>query len=223
MHPAGAAPLQNAVIHTVHRFSQDNKNTNTIRLNVRGIMLVMQYDVNSFPAREEEITAWLSAEYAQIQSGRITAALLDRVTVSAYGAKTALHHCAAIAVEDTKTITVTPYDETLLPEVETALQEQVPSVSVAVNDKTVRVITPELTGERRAMLEKTARERMEEAKKSIRGTREKILSDIKQKKADNTLSEDEEFTAKKKLQEKIDAANKKIEEMYEKKIQDIQA
>ena len=182
----------------------------------------MQYDFSNFSAREEEIVAWLSTEYAQIQSGRITTALLDRVMVSAYGAKTALHHCATVAVEDAKTITVTPYDMTLLPEIETALREQVSSVSIAVGETTVRVIAPDVTGERRAMLEKTARERMEEAKKSIRGTREKMLSDIKCKKTDGDLSEDEEFSAKKELQEKIDATNKKIEEMYEKKIQDIQ-
>lgn len=182
----------------------------------------MQYDFSSFSTREEEVIAWLGDEYAQIQSGRITTALLDRVTVAAYGAKTALHHCTTIAVEDAKTITVTPYDATLLPEIEAALREQVPSVSVATGETTVRVITPDLTGERRAMLEKTAKERTEEAKKSIRGIREKILSDIKQKKADGDLSEDEEFAAKKDLQEKIDATNKKIEEMYEKKIQDIQ-
>ncbi|MCY4576861.1 MAG: ribosome-recycling factor [Candidatus Kaiserbacteria bacterium] len=183
---------------------------------------MMQYDFSSFSEREEEALKWLSAEYVQIQSGRITTALLDRVTVSAYGAKTALNHCATIAVEDAKTLTVTPYDPTLLPDIEAALREQAPSVSVAVGETTVRVITPDLTGERRAMLEKTARERMEEAKQSIRGGREKILSDMKQKKADGALSEDEEFTIKKELQEKIDTANKKVEEMCEKKVQDIQ-
>ena len=165
-------------------------------------MLLMQYDFSSFSEREEEARKWLSAEYTQIQSGKITAALLDRVTVPAYGAKTALNHCATIAVEDAKTLTVTPYDPTLLPDIETALREQVPSMSVAVGETTVRVIAPDLTGEHRAMLEKTARERMEEAKQSVRGAREKILSDIKQKKADGTLSEDEEFSVKKELQEK---------------------
>ena len=153
--------------------------------------------------------------------GGITAALLDRVSVFAYGAKTALNHCAAVAVEDAKTLTVTPYDATLLPDIEAALREQVPSVSVAVGETTVRVIAPELTGERRAILEKVARERMEEAKQSVRGVREKILSDIKKQKADGLLSEDEEFAAKKVLQEKVDAANKDLEEMCEKKMQDI--
>ena len=185
-------------------------------------MQVMQYDFSNFSEREQEALAWLSAEYTQIQSGRITTALLDRVSVAAYGAKTALNHCATIAAEDAKTLTVTPYDQSLLPDIEAALREQVPSVSVAVGDTTVRAIAPELTGERREILEKTARERAEEAKQSIRGAREKVLSDIKQQKADGTLSEDEEFAAKKELQEKVDAANKQLEEMCEKKMGDIQ-
>ena len=185
-------------------------------------MQVMQYDFSSFSEREKETLVWLSAEYAQIQSGRITTALLERVTVPVYGAKTALHHCATIAVEDPKTLTVTPYDSTLVPDIEAALREQAPSMSVAVGETTVRVIAPDITGERRAILEKTVKERMEEAKQSIRGAREKSISDIKQKKTNDDLSEDEEFAAKKELQEKVDAANKKIEEMSEKKIQDIQ-
>ena len=185
-------------------------------------MLVMQYDFGSFSEKEKETLAWLSAEYTQIQSGRITIALLERVTVSAYNAKTALNHCATIAIEDPKTLTVTPYDATLLPDIEAALREQVPSMSIAVGETTVRVIAPEITGERRTMLEKIARERMEEAKQSIRGVREKIVSDIKVKKADGEMSEDEEFATKKDLQEKIDAVNKKIEEMCERKAQDIQ-
>ena len=182
----------------------------------------MQYDFSAFSDREKETLAWLGDEYAQIQSGRVTTALLDRVVVAAYGAKTALSHCAAIAAEDPKTLSVTPYDPALLPEIEAALRDQVPSMSIAVGETTIRAISPELTGERRTALEKVARERAEEAKQSLRGAREKAVSDIKQQKADGTLSEDEEFAVKKELQEKIDAANKAIEEMCEKKVQDTQ-
>ena len=190
---------------------------------VRGNMVVsMQYDFSSFSEREEETLAWLRDAYAEIQSGRVTSALLDRVTVTVYGAKTALGHCAAIAAEDPKTLTVTPYDAGLLSDIEGALRDQVPFMSIAAGETTVRVIAPEMTGDRRSLLEKTARERMEEAKQSVRGVREKILSDIKRQKADGDLSEDEEFSAKKDLQEKVDAVNATIEEMCERKVEDIQ-
>lgn len=186
------------------------------------IRMSMQYDFTLFKDREKEILDWLGVEYTRIQSGRITTALLDRTEVQAYGAKTALNHCTAIAIEDPKTLTVTPYDITLLPEIEAALREQLPTMEMAVGETTIRVIAPDLTGERRALLEKSAQERMEEARQSIRGVREKILTDIKQKKTSTELSEDEEFSVKEELQKKIETANKNIEEMYEKKLKDIQ-
>ena len=183
--------------------------------------MTMQYDFTQFTDREKEVLEWLGNEYAQIQAGRITAALLDRIEVPAYGAKTALNHCAAIAVEDSKTLTVTPYDATLLPDIEGVLRERLPTMEIAVGETTVRVIAPELTGERREILKKNVQERMEEAKQSIRGVREKILSDIKQK-TGTDLSEDETFAAKEALQKKVDAANEQIEKRYEEKLKDIQ-
>lgn len=182
----------------------------------------MQYDFTLFKDREKEVLEWLGTEYARIQSGRITAALLDHVEVRAYGAKTLLGHCAAITMEDPKTLMVAPYDAVLLSDIETALREQVPTMGVAVGETAVRVISPEVTGERRTILERNARERMEEAKQSVRGIREKVLADIKKKKGDAVLSEDEEFVAKEELQKKVDAVNEDIEERYTAKLRDIQ-
>ena len=191
---------------------------------VCGTMWVsMQYDFGQFSDREKEVLEWLGNEYAQIQSGRITTALLDRITVDMYGVKTMLAHASTISVEDPKTLTIVPYDAALLPEVEAVLRKELSSVEMAVGDTAIRVIAPELTGERRTLLQKTARERSEEAKQSIRTIREKVLVDIKKKKEDSELSEDEVFAVKEDLQKKIDAVNARIEEMYEEKVKDIHA
>ena len=189
---------------------------------VYGIMkLIMQYDFTQFAEREKEVLDWLGNEYTQIQSGRITSAIVNRVEVQAYGAKTALTHCAAVTIEDPKTLTVTPYDATLLPDIEAALRERLPTMEIAVGETTVRVIAPDVTGERRVILEKNIRERADEAKQSIRGVREKVLTDIKQK-TGSELSEDETFAAKEELQKSIAAANERVEKMYEEKLKDIQ-
>ena len=177
---------------------------------------------SSLSDREKEIHDWLSTEYANIQTGRATAALIEKVSVEAYGAKTALSHCAAITTEDPKTLLVTPYDPTLLPEIEKALQKQTTAMSVAVQENNIRVIVPEMTEERRELLKKIIRERAEEARQSIRGAREKELGEIKKQKTDGTLSKDEEFTEKKKLQERVEEINKKIDEMQEKKLENVQ-
>lgn len=183
----------------------------------------MQYNFEQFSDREEEVLEWLGNEYAQIQSGRITTAVLDRITVDIYGVKTMLAHASTIAVEDSKTLTIVPYDAMFLPEIEAVLRKELDSMEVAVADTIIRVIAPDLTGERRTLLQKTARERSEEAKQSIRSAREKVLSEVKKKKEDADLSEDEVFAVKEGLQEKVDAANVRIEEMYEEKVKDIHA
>ena len=183
----------------------------------------MKYDdMHQFSEREKEIKKWLETEYAGIQSGKLTPSILNRVTVEVYGARTALNHCAAITLEDPKTLLVTPYDSSLIGDIEDAVRKQVPSVSLSVGEASARVVAHELTGERRELLQKLAKNLAEEAKQSIRGARQDVLSDIKKKKAGDEISEEEEFAAKKQLQEQVDEANKDIEEMYKNKTQDIQ-
>lgn len=182
----------------------------------------MNYDFGIFSERENEVLEWLSGEYAAVHSGRVIAALLDGVRVAAYGARTALNRCAAIAVEDARTLTVMPYDSALLFDIESALRDQVPFMSLSVAEKSIRVIAPEVTGEQRKALEKLVKERADRAKQSVRGTREKLLSDIRKKQTDGEISEDEEFAAKKELQKRVDELNKRIEDMQERKAADIQ-
>ena len=178
----------------------------------------MDVTAREFSDREKEITAWLGDEYASLQSGRATPSLVGKVRVSAYGAATALTHCAAVSAESATTITVTPYDASLLPDIETAIRDQVPSVSVATDGALVRVTVPEMSGDRRELLEKLVGRHAEEAKRSVRGLRERLLSDL----GKSDLSKDESFRVKKEVQDLVDRANETIEGMREQKVRDIQ-
>ena len=182
----------------------------------------MEEDVSAFLERKGEILKWLAEEYVSIPSGALTPSLVDRVVVKAYGGTTHLSHCAAIALQDRATILITPYDISLLQSIETALREQMDMLEISVGDTSVRVKVGAMTGERRVHLERLAKERMEEAKKSIRGVREKVLSYLKQQKTAKEISEDEEFAEKKQLQEAVEAANAELETLYANKLQDIQ-
>lgn len=180
-----------------------------------------QDDFSDFERRADEIFAWLSSEYSGIQPDRIAPFLLEKVPVVMYGAKTSLSHCASITSEDPRTLAVVPYDLNALPAVEAALREHLPLMEVSVNDSGVRVIAPEITQDRRSSLEDAVRDLAEEAKQSLRGAREKALGAIKRRKADSEISDDEEFSAKARLQEKVDSANEKIESMRDKKAGDV--
>ncbi len=183
----------------------------------------MSDDRRLFLERKREITGWLSEEFAGIQSGAMLPSLLNGVTISAYGAKTALHYAASVTSEEPRVLLVVPYDQTLTQEMETALREQVPSATVSVNDTGIRITAHELTAERRDMLARVVKERAEEAKKSIRGVREKLIGDIRKRKTGDSISEDEEFMLKKQIQEEVDGANAEIDDMCKSKMAGIQA
>ena len=176
----------------------------------------------TFSERKDEILQWLTDEYAALQSGTISPALVSRVTVSAYGAGTHLPHCAAVTMEGPRTLLITPYDVTLIGEIERAVREQIPSVSVSVTETGVRIVAQEITTERKDFLIKMVKDRAEEAKQSIRGIREKMLTEIKRQKTEGALSEDTEFTEKKKLQELVDAANEEVKKLCTQKSTTIQ-
>jgi ribosome recycling factor len=76
---------------------------------------------------------------------------------------------------------------------------------------------PELTGERRQQIAKTAKEKLEEAKKQVRGHRDVIVKDLQTKEKDGDMGKDDAFRGKNDAQKLVDDMNKKMDEMYTKK------
>jgi len=90
-------------------------------------------------------------------------------------------------------------------------------LSVSVDDKGLRVIFPELTGERRVSLVKLTKQKLEDAKISLRGEREKTIKDIDGKEKEGEISEDEKFRLKAELQKMLDESTRNLESMFGKK------
>ena len=185
-------------------------------------MIYMKYDFSMFEGRITEVVEWLSNEFLQIQTGRISPAVLDLVKVTVYGSASQIAHIASVSVEGPKTLVINAFDESNTPLIEAALREQLNSFSIAVAQSSIRVIAPDLTQERREFLVKVIKEKKEEAKKSLRGAREKTIDKIKKDAADNVLSEDEAREIKENLQKIVDDANKKIDEMIDNKEKQLQ-
>ena len=183
----------------------------------------MKYDFTTFNTAVTDTHSWLANEYIQIHTGQISAAVLDGVNVLTYGTESPLRNCASINLENQRTLLVLPYDTALTKDIEKALTYALPSMSITVSDTGIRVVASEMIGERRAMLETTIKKKAEDARQSIRGAREKVLTDIKKKKSAKEISEDEEMGIKKDLQKHVDLANEKIEKMRTNKLKDIQS
>ena len=179
------------------------------------------YNFSAFKTKLTEVESWLGREYLGVRTGRATPAVLDGVMVETYGAKTPLKHVAAIGIEDARTVRVTPWDKGQLSAIQTAIEAANLGLSVAPDAIGLRVIFPSLTEERRKLLIKLTGEKLEDARISVRQDREKIWSEIQAEEKAGKISEDEKFKAKDELQKLIDDANKKLEDLAEKKEREI--
>ena len=94
-------------------------------------------------------------------------------------------------------------------------------LSGSVDDTGIRVSFPQLTTERRIGLIKILKDKLEEARVSVRGEREKVWNDIQEKERDGKIPEDEKFKGKEELQKIMDDAHKKLEAIFEKKEKEV--
>lgn len=179
----------------------------------------MAYASREFEDESKKIEDWLAKEYSQLHTGRATPIVLDGVAIETYGAFQPIKNVASISIEDPKTLRVTPWDKGTIKAIEKAIQEKDIGLSVASDDLGLRVIFPLLTTENRQKLVKILKEKLEDARISVRKERENELDRIKE--AD--LSEDELFRAKEELQKKVDSCNGNLESLYEKKETEVQS
>lgn len=176
-------------------------------------ILTPMYDLQSFKTEAQQAETWLAKEYAQIHTGRAAPALLDGVQVEAYGSFQPLKNVASVSIEDPKTLLVSPWDKGQIKDIERALHAANLGFSVMVNDTGIRVIIPALTTETRMNLVKIAKERLEDARITVRKAREGALNSFKEA----SLPEDTLRSAKEDVQKLVDGANATLELIFKKK------
>jgi ribosome recycling factor len=175
------------------------------------------YDFSTLSQKIEETKDWLKREYAGIRTGRATPAILDGVRVESYGSMMPLNQVAGITVEDARTVRVAPWDQSQVRTIEKAIEAAALGVSLATDEKGVRVNFPHLTSERREQLLKLTRSKLEEARVALRHERDHVWNDIQQKEKNDEMSEDDKFRAKEDMQKHIDRGNTDLEALAAKK------
>ncbi|HEU0080929.1 MAG TPA: ribosome recycling factor [Candidatus Paceibacterota bacterium] len=181
----------------------------------------MQYNFAKLKADLAATDAWLAKELGAIRTNRANPSILDSVRVEAYGSDSPISGVASMANEDARTIRITPWDQSLVKAIEKSITVANLGVSVSVDDKGLRVSFPELTGERRAAIVKTAKEKLEQAKIQVRKHRDAVNADIDKKEKEGGMGEDEKFRFKAEAQKAIDEATKKLEAAMQKKEKEI--
>jgi len=129
-------------------------------------------------------------EFSSLHTGKASPAMLDSIRVNAYGSSVAMREVAAVTTPDAKTIMVQPWDKSVIRDIEKAIQEANIGLNPLVDGGILRVPVPELTGQRRQELAKTAGGMAEEGRVRIRHNRRDALDLLKAAK-DDGLSEDD--------------------------------
>jgi ribosome recycling factor len=133
----------------------------------------------------------------------------------------ALKEIASITIEGARTLRVSPWDKTQVKEIEKAITIANLGVSVATDTDGVRVNFPELTSDKRKDFAKAAKDKLEDAKKHVRGHREQVIKDLQAKEKAGGYEKDEIFRLKNEVQKIVDDFNKKLEDLYARKEKEI--
>lgn len=163
----------------------------------------------------------LKSELSKIRTGRAHPSLLDQITVSYYGSETPLNQVANVAIEDSRTLTVTPWEKSLVQAVEKAIMSSDLGLNPAISGTVIRIPLPPLTEERRRDLVKLVKHEAENARVAIRNIRRDANSEIKELLKEKMVSEDEAHAAEEKIQKITDQFIKEIEKLLEKKEADL--
>jgi ribosome recycling factor len=173
--------------------------------------------------RMEKSVAALSQTLTKIRTGRAHPSLLEQISVSYYGANTPLNQVANVAVEDARTLSVTPWEQQMIPEVEKAIQNSELGLNPVTAGKVVRVPLPDLTEERRRDLARMVKQEAEQGKVAVRNIRRDFISDVKALLKEKEVTEDEVRKAEQDIQEVTDkyvAEADKVSEAKQKEIMD---
>ena len=158
---------------------------------------------NAETKMEKTISA-LKSDLSAIRAGRANPAILDKVTVEYYGVPTPIQQVGTIAVPEARTITIQPWDMSILSDIEKAILKSDVGITPNNDGKVIRLNFPPLTEERRKELVKGISKRGEECKIALRNVRRDALEGFKKQKKDGEITEDDLKDLETKIQKLTD-------------------
>jgi len=161
---------------------------------------------------EKSIEA-LMHNFNKIRTGRAHPSLLDGIRVSYYGAETPLNQMANVNVEDARTLSLVPFDKTMVPEIERAIMKSDLGLNPATAGEVIRIPMPMLTEETRKGYIKQARSEAEAARVSVRNARRDAMALLKEMVKEKEISEDDERRGQDAVQKLTDSFVARVEEM----------
>jgi ribosome recycling factor len=158
-------------------------------------------------------------DLSSIRSGRATPSLVENVVVAVYGgtARMKLMELSTITTMDSKTIVISPYDVSIISEIEHGLQEANIGMNPIVDGDVIRISIPQLTEERRREYIKLAKAKIEAGKIMLRQIRQDMMQQIKKLEDEKEIDEDQKKLGEKQIQETTDAMVNELDQLESKK------
>jgi ribosome recycling factor len=181
----------------------------------------MQDYQNDTKKELESVVAHLKKELTLIHATRANPVLVEDIAVSVYGQKMKIKELASLSTPDAKTLVIQPWDTGVIQELQKAIQNSNLGMSMAVEEKYIRLTMPQLSEERRHEVLKVLRKKIEEARISVRRVRDAKVKAIEEAERTKSISEDEKFRSKEKIQKLVDEVNLTIKDSENKKATEI--
>ena len=174
-------------------------------------MTVEEMLSNGTDKMEKAINA-LKKEFAAIRTGRANPLILDKVVVDYYGVPTPLRQMSQVSVQDGQTLVITPYDKTIIKEIEKAMIKAELGITPNSDGIVIRLTFPPLTEDRRKEISKDVKKIGEEAKVAIRNIRRDMTDELKKIEKAENLPEDAVKDNQDKIQKMTDKYVKIVDE-----------
>jgi ribosome recycling factor len=177
--------------------------------------------IENFKTELEKVLNFFLREVQKVRGARANPGLVEDIIVDCFGSKLPLKTLAAISCNPPRQIIIQPFSEDYLEPIEKALIQADLGTSPAREGQIIRLNLPSLSEEFREKLKKRINQIGEEARQTIRRQRDECWKEIQGKFRAGEISEDEKFRKKDRLQELVDEYNQKIEEVSQKKKEEI--
>ena len=165
--------------------------------------------------------ASLQSELTKIRTGRAHTSLLDHITVEYYGSQVPLNQASNVGIEDSRTLTVTPWEKDMVPVIEKAIMGSDLGLNPSSAGTVIRVPLPALTEERRKEIVKRAHDMAESARNGIRQARREGNDGLKAMERDKEISQDQQHTGFEETQKLHDHYIAEVAKTLDTKEQDI--
>lgn len=178
---------------------------------------MLQPILNKLRPKMDEVITKLKEDLQTVRTGKASTGLVDNIFVSYYGAQTPLKQMAQVSTPDANLITIQPWDNNSLGDIEIALRNADLGFGISSDGRVIRLSLPPMTEERRLEFIKLIHQKAEAIRITLRNLREESWREIQRLEKAGTLTEDDRYRGEDELNKMIEEFNKKIMELIEAK------